>query len=170
MAQGGLQIADEPQVIDGLEISWVLLDAFLLTELDGGHALKHQPYVEGPEKCNRRAKQEAQREPEEKEKHLQERCVLVDRPNHGLWHRPQHHLRGQHRVEEEKEEKLVIVKADTIIYPRTMVIHLQDADTANATMMTTVWLVLSAPPTIPQLTVALPLVHEHFHIWRLDQF
>jgi len=48
-----------------------------------------------------------------------------------------------------KKKKLVVVKADAVVDPWTMVVHLENADAANTTVVGTVWLVLAAPLAVP---------------------
>jgi len=48
-------------------------------------------------------------------------------------------------VEEHTKEEFVVVEADTIGYPRTVMIHLKDAPVALRTVMASIWLRFIAP-------------------------
>ena len=52
-------------------------------------------------------------------------------------------------IEEEEHKELVVVKGDTVVDPRTMMIHLEDTSPTHGTMMSSVWLDMCALITIP---------------------
>jgi len=62
-------------------------------------------------------------------------------------------------IEEEEHKELVVVKGDTVVDPRTMMIHLEDTSPTHGTMMSSVWLDMCALITIPHC----PLVSTHCH-------
>jgi hypothetical protein len=74
-------------------------------------------------------------------------------------------VKAKARVYNQQEKILEVAETYAIVDPRAMMIHLQDAHAANATVMTTVRLVFPTPFAITPRAQAL-LFHEHlsFHI------
>ena len=62
--------------------------------------------------------------PEEEDEHIIKITIFVQRFHHGVKHCPEDQLRAAECVEEQEEEKLVVLKADAIVNPRAMMIHL----------------------------------------------
>jgi len=62
------------------------------------------------------------------------------------------------RIKEEQEEKLVVAKANAVVNPWAVVVHLENAHAADPAVVTAVRLVLRAPLTVPPLSRALGLV------------
>jgi hypothetical protein len=60
-------------------------------------------------------------------------------------------------VEQHIHEELVVVEANTVGYPWTMVIHLKNAPIALRTVMASIWLSLVAPLADPDTTELLSL-------------
>ena len=66
-----------------------------------------------------------------------------------------------HTVEYHAEEVFVVVKADTVSDPGTMVVHLENASVALGAMVASVWLSLIAPLANSNTTVALLLYRNN---------
>ena len=61
------------------------------------------------------------------------------------------------RVEQQADEVLVVVEADAVVQPRTVMVHLQDASIALAAVVAAIRLCLQTPLAHPNATEALPL-------------
>lgn len=73
-------------------------------------------------------------------------------------HGENNEVAADRRIEEKQEEKLVVAEADAIVDPRAMVIHPQNASTANTAMVTTVWLILGTPLAVASISRTLGFV------------
>jgi len=58
-------------------------------------------------------------------------------------------------VEQKEEKVLVVVKANTIVNPRAMMIHLENAHSADPAMVATIWFILVAPLAMTTVSCAL---------------
>ena len=69
---------------------------------------------------------------------------------------------SHHTVEYHAQEVLVIIKTDAICYPRTVVVHLEDASIALWAMMTPIRFCFVAPLTYSNSSKSLPFNRYHF--------
>ena len=69
---------------------------------------------------------------------------------------------GEEGVAQEEYEKFVIIETHTIIHPRTVVVHLQDAIAAHTAMMRSVWFDDLTLLTVSQLCQVGPRLHWQF--------
>jgi len=117
----------------------------LLTKLDGGHRLEGQPNVKTKEEGDQNAQEGCKGLSKEQRKHSHKRGFRINVLPYRLNHGPRDDVSCNDSVEKEQEEKLVIVKANTVVDPRAVVIHFEDAHSTYAAMVASVWLILCAP-------------------------
>jgi hypothetical protein len=96
---------------------------------------------------------------EHQEKHFVERRIGISCSPHGVDHCPHHDVSAKSRVEDEEEEVLVIPVTYTVVDPWAVMIHLENAHSAYAAVMTSVGLKLCTPFAISTIARALDLVH-----------
>jgi len=73
-------------------------------------------------------------------------------------------------VGKQKEEVLVIRKANAIVYPWAMVIHPENARAAHATVVAPVWLVFIAPLAVTAVSRPLGLLRCFQRTLRRNSF
>jgi len=59
------------------------------------------------------------------------------------------------RVEQEQEEILVVIKPNAIVNPWAVMVHLENAHSADPTVVATVWLILMAPLAVTPIPSSL---------------
>mmetsp|Transcript_53537 Transcript_53537/g.120693 ORF Transcript_53537/g.120693 Transcript_53537/m.120693 type:complete len:311 (+) Transcript_53537:262-1194(+) len=156
VAQHRLQVPEEGAVIRGGGIANPLHG--LLAELDRGHGLERKPQVEGEKDSHQGAQEACKRLSEQQQEHRREGRATVDGLLHRSYHGPSNEVAVDRCVEEEQEEILVVPESHAVVDPRTMMVHLQDAHSADAAMVATVWLVLCAPLAVAPVARALRLL------------
>jgi len=122
-------------------------------EFDGGHSFEHEPDVEHEEGGEQDTEESAKGLPEHEKKHLAEgRYICPHFSFHGTHHIPHDRMGSNDTIEKEEEEVFVVPKTDTIVDPRTMMVHPQHACAANTAMVTPVRFELRAPLAIAAVT------------------
>jgi len=125
--------------------------------LDRSHPAEHQPRVKHQEKDEEGPHDHGQRQAQDQQEAVRIRHVFV----HGLLHCRQlcceHEDASEYSVDHQQEEELVVSPANAIHDPGTMVVHPEDAELAEAAMVTPIRLVLQAPLAMPPLTRELNL-------------
>jgi len=70
-------------------------------------------------------------------------------------------MTSKERIKKQQEEEFVVAEANAIVYPWTMVVHLEDARFADAAMMTPIGFVFPAPLAMPPLSRPLHLLQAN---------
>lgn len=117
--------------------------------------------MEAKERCDQRTKEARKCDAEVDQKDVYEVHVNLKSPQHRLQHRPEDQMCVKNTIKEQEEETLIVVISHTIVDPRTMVIHLQDAPSANTTMVSTIGLVPLAMFAVPPVARFLRLLQVH---------
>lgn len=118
--------------------------------------------MESQEKSCQRSHNDRENHTQHEEETMRRKGLLDNRSKQGLRYCPSVEEAPAHTVNNHKHEILVILEADAVHNPRTMVVHAQDTRTANAAMMTPVRLVHLAP-------FACATVTRDFELMRLVQ-
>jgi len=140
----------------------ILFGQRFLAELDGCHSLDHQPIVEAEKGGDKHCKKGCQAFTKQGEKHDHKRCTgIVIAFFDGFCHCPNNEVTVQRCVQEEQKEKLVVVKANAVVDPRTMMVHFENAGLANSAVVTPVWLVLATPLAMAPHASSLHFLQAH---------
>jgi len=115
--------------------------------------------VKHPENTDEKPHERGKSAAKEEKKHLQKRCVLPSAGHDGLHHTECDEQAVQEGIKEHKKEVLMVEVANTIVNPRTVVVHLQNANAAHATVVAPVRLVPATPLTVPSEASSLKLCH-----------
>jgi len=116
-----------------------------------------------PEDANESSHKACQSAAKEKKEHLQERCVILSAGHDRLHHAEANEPTVEERVEKDEKEVLVVEVANAIVYPGTVMVHLQDANAADSTVVAPVRLVAATPLAVPPKACSFQLRHStHF--------
>jgi len=159
VTQHRADIATDAPVIDRDVVTRSLHGLF--AEFDGSHGFEHQPDVKAPEAGDQDSQEACKSFAKEQKEHREEGGLSIN----GLLESPSHcpcdDVGGNDRIKKEQEEELVVAKANAVVDPRTVVVHLENAHAADPAVVTAVRLVLRAPLTVPTLSRALGLVEAY---------
>mmetsp|Transcript_19639 Transcript_19639/g.52371 ORF Transcript_19639/g.52371 Transcript_19639/m.52371 type:complete len:278 (+) Transcript_19639:163-996(+) len=139
----------------------IMAQQLQLAVFDCRSRTQHEPEMTREERTEHDAEHQRDRSTEDKQESFQLRGLLHHRSMCGTCSRTSKNQRKERGIEGHQKKIFVVSKADAIRDPRTVVIHLQHTSATDATVVTSVWLVLHALPAKATTTCLLHLERLH---------